>query len=105
MPGLQRRSSAKGSGLQRRILLLFADCLEPPVEKLADCLVNNGRPQPPREFLLQIPCRCSKRDWGARLQVVARSGVSDAYCRAAENRGKRGRGVRPGDRAILGAIT
>jgi hypothetical protein len=33
MPGLQRRSSAKGSGLQRRILLLFADCLGPPVEK------------------------------------------------------------------------
>jgi hypothetical protein len=33
MRGLQRRFSAKGSGLQRRILLLFADCLGPPVEK------------------------------------------------------------------------
>src|SRR5205085_6124849 len=34
--------------------------------------------------------------WLGRLQVVARSGPSDPYCRAVENRGKRGRGVRPG---------
>jgi len=33
MQGLQRRFSPKGSGLQRRILLLFAACLGPPVEK------------------------------------------------------------------------
>src|SRR5207249_3869086 len=39
------------------------------------------------------PCRCSKRGWGAPLQVVARSGVSDPYCRAAGNRGKRGRDI------------
>jgi hypothetical protein len=43
MPGLQRRSSAKGSGLQRRILLLFAACLRPPVEK------NGGLPAEQRQ--------------------------------------------------------
>src|SRR5437764_7357325 len=73
MRGLQRRFSAEGSGLQRRILLLLPTASGRRSKKLADCLVNNGRPQPSREFLLQIPCRCSKRDWGARLQVVARS--------------------------------
>jgi hypothetical protein len=33
MQGLQRRLSATGSGLQRRILLLIAACLRPSVEK------------------------------------------------------------------------
>src|SRR5437868_10447475 len=109
MRGLQRRFSPKGSGLQRRILLLCADCFGPPVEKTGG-----------------FACRTTvggnlRANFSCRFPADAANGAGVLHCRlsldpayptpiaAPPGIGVSGAGTSPGsspgDRAILGAIT